>query len=681
VPDHNAPADPDSLFDFEGAISGTPSSTGAWLNYTGSTFTDSATSGSGTATTFAANAFGQPTLAATNSNVTTTNAATVYIANAPATGSNQTITAPLALLVDSGAARFDGHVAIGSGYNNAAVSSTSVLGISEAYTGSSSFRHVNLFGSHAPASDNSNTQYAFASVLDLHSSATASLTGTVTAGLFQITNSNATQSIGTAFGSWIGTATSSGGAITNNYGLFIDDQTVGSSDYGLRIDAADTQTLWVGGGADGTTASAGIAFGSSRDTNLYRSAADTLKTDDAFTATGLITGSTGLTITGGTASINASGSSSTTIGNTSSDLTLTGNHINASMTLTDTSSGAKNGLSSTISLNPSGSSASQFRANSFSATVSSGNVQNFTDVIRGVYAETRHLGTGSINIATGVFSAGLVLPTAATSFGTITEINAFHALPVSEFASSAITGTVNTARGIYIENSAKANSSWALTTQVGIDVSAMTSGSSDIGVRIAGADTYSLQLSSTAGTAASGITFGTDTNLYRSAADTLKTDDAFNVNGNLNITSAGAISAATGITSSGTITFSGLSADSGVYTTTGGQLTTTPPSSGTLGYWSRTGSTLSPANSGDAITTSGNISTTGSGTISSAGLLSGTAGLTITGATASLNASSNFNTNINTNTSTGAISIGNSSAGAIALSTGSTFGVTTTTGA
>jgi hypothetical protein len=65
---------PDSLFDIEGAISGTPSSTGAWLNYTGSTFTDNATSGSGTATTFAANAFGQPTLAATNSNVTTSKA-------------------------------------------------------------------------------------------------------------------------------------------------------------------------------------------------------------------------------------------------------------------------------------------------------------------------------------------------------------------------------------------------------------------------------------------------------------------------------------------------------------------------------------------------------------------------------------------------------------------------------
>lgn len=53
-------------------------------------------------------------------------------------------------------------------------------------------------------------------------------------------------------------------------------------DYGARIDAADTQTLWLSGNADSTTAAAGIAFGASRDTNLYRSAADTLRTDDSF---------------------------------------------------------------------------------------------------------------------------------------------------------------------------------------------------------------------------------------------------------------------------------------------------------------------------------------------------------------------------------------------------------------
>ncbi len=58
----------------------------------------------------------------------------------------------------------------------------------------------------------------------------------------------------------------------------------------------------------------------------------------------------------------------------------------------------------------------------------------------------------------------------------------------------------------------------------------MTRGSTNIGVRIAapsgGTTNYALQLSDTGGTAAGGITFGTDTTLYRSAADTLKTDDA-----------------------------------------------------------------------------------------------------------------------------------------------------------
>ena len=48
---------------------------------------------------------------------------------------------------------------------------------------------------------------------------------------------------------------------------------------------------------------------------------------------------------------------------------------------------------------------------------------------------------------------------------------------------------------------------------------------SNIGVYIGLGATYSLQLASTAGTAASGITFGTDTNLYRSGAGVLKTDD------------------------------------------------------------------------------------------------------------------------------------------------------------
>lgn len=75
-----------------------------------STITDSSTAASGTATNAVANSFGRPTFAATNSSVTMTNAATVYIANSPAAGTNVTLTNAYALWVDDGASRFDGNV-------------------------------------------------------------------------------------------------------------------------------------------------------------------------------------------------------------------------------------------------------------------------------------------------------------------------------------------------------------------------------------------------------------------------------------------------------------------------------------------------------------------------------------------------------------------------------------------
>lgn len=53
---------------------------------------------------------------------------------------------------------------------------------------------------------------------------------------------------------------------------------------------------------------------------------------------------------------------------------------------------------------------------------------------------------------------------------------------------------------------------------------------SNTGVVIPLGSLYSLQLSDTTGVAAGGITFGTDVQLYRSAANTLKTDDSFVAN-------------------------------------------------------------------------------------------------------------------------------------------------------
>ena len=95
-----------------GAKSGTPSTTGGLINVVASTYTDNNTSGSGTATAWAAHAIQRPTLAATNASVATTNAATLYIANAPANGTNETITNPYALWVDDGNIRLDGGIAL-----------------------------------------------------------------------------------------------------------------------------------------------------------------------------------------------------------------------------------------------------------------------------------------------------------------------------------------------------------------------------------------------------------------------------------------------------------------------------------------------------------------------------------------------------------------------------------------
>lgn len=89
---------------------------GIHFNAAAATFTDNSTAGSGTATNAMANTLGIPTFAATNSSVTMTNGANLYIAGPPAAGTNVTITNPWALFVEDGNSRFDGtlRAAVGS---------------------------------------------------------------------------------------------------------------------------------------------------------------------------------------------------------------------------------------------------------------------------------------------------------------------------------------------------------------------------------------------------------------------------------------------------------------------------------------------------------------------------------------------------------------------------------------
>jgi hypothetical protein len=82
---------------------------------------------------------------------------------------------------------------------------------------------------------------------------------------------------------------------------------------------------------------------------------------------------------------------------------------------------------------------------------------------------------------------------------------------------------------------------------------------------------------------------------------TVGNGDLFQVN------SSGQIAAAAGIISSGTIQFSALTSNGALYTSGGnGTLTTTAPTSGALGYWSRTSTTLSPTTANDILSITGN---------------------------------------------------------------------------
>ena len=92
-----------------GSKSGTPSASGSMGSVASHTFTDSATAASGTAALYTGFSFRTPTLAASNTNVVTTRAATVYIEAAPIQGTNETLTTSYALLVEDGTARFEGN--------------------------------------------------------------------------------------------------------------------------------------------------------------------------------------------------------------------------------------------------------------------------------------------------------------------------------------------------------------------------------------------------------------------------------------------------------------------------------------------------------------------------------------------------------------------------------------------
>jgi hypothetical protein len=88
---------------------------GVGVRFSAATYTDSSTAAAGTATNAVCHALLRPTFAASNTTVTMTNAATLYVANAPLAGTNTTLTNSYALWIDDGISRFDGNILANGG--------------------------------------------------------------------------------------------------------------------------------------------------------------------------------------------------------------------------------------------------------------------------------------------------------------------------------------------------------------------------------------------------------------------------------------------------------------------------------------------------------------------------------------------------------------------------------------
>lgn len=147
------------------------------------------------------------------------------------------------------------------------------------------------------------------------------------------------------------------------------------------------------------------------------------------------------------------------------------------------------------------------------------------------------------------------------------------------------------------------------------------------------------------------LTVGTNTSL---------SSTTLTIGGNAVCTSSGCTASGSGVTTVGTIDTGGTPVANGAVI-----------SGSTIYLQSATGSYPGLVN-----TTTQTLA--GAKTFSS--LLTGSAGLTVTGAAVNLNASSNNATNINTGTSTGAVGIGNSAAGAVTIASGAASSFVTNAG-
>ncbi|HVX56860.1 MAG TPA: hypothetical protein VHA37_03950, partial [Candidatus Saccharimonadales bacterium] len=148
-----------------------------------------------------------------------------------------------------------------------------------------------------------------------------------------------------------------------------------------------------------------------------------------------------------------------------------------------------------------------------------------TGLLAAVYGQATYNNTG-----TGGINGGEFLVNQGSSGGGLTIARGLYTR-----VDNNSTNAIATAYGLQIANNTGTGS---ITNNIGLEINALSGTSTAYGIQVAAptaTTAAAINLSDTGGTAAGGLLFGTDTNLYRSAANTLKTDDSLIVGANLNV--------------------------------------------------------------------------------------------------------------------------------------------------
>jgi len=337
------------------STSGTPGVSGSLLYVNGGSFTDTNTAVSGTASDYRVNTFGQGTLNATNSSVTTTTAVGVYIGGAPIQGTNETISNSHSLELGAGSS-------LSSGANVTTASSLHIVG---APTG-------NITNSYAILIDSGNSlingkiTISDTTVLGSSNTVTGSVGSLNTAGDITLTNGTSQ----TIYFNGSGSAAPSFTTRSTGSKLVLKTSVSGSSaDYAIGI---DTSSTWY------------TVPTSSQSHNFYLGTSNRFQIDNTgllLDSSGTLTpavirltnNNKGVIINGGSSSGSANGSQLELYGNTN---TITGDAI------------LSTGTTGTIILNTG-------LANAL--TINNSGLVNVA-----LNTETTGTGTGALNIIGGV---------------------------------------------------------------------------------------------------------------------------------------------------------------------------------------------------------------------------------------------------------------------------------------